>query len=90
VVLEPEDAASLIESLKRQRACGDAQEMLEALITLCSRLAGRASNAGLAVLARGIRDTAVKVYAAGHYNGRFVRDLLEEAIAQLENARLSA
>jgi hypothetical protein len=87
---EPEDAASLIDSLKRQRACRDAQEMLETLITVCSRLAAQASNAGLAELARGIRDAAVKVYAEGRYNcERLVRDLLEEAIAQFEHASIS-
>ena len=84
----------LIEVLKAQRT-GVAQgtAVLESIISTCSHIAKRAQVHALPVaqIALGLRAAAIRVYAGDQAGDTgVVRDLLEEAIAQLENALRAA
>ena len=89
--LEPEELHDLVEALKRERSRthgpAHASNVLEAIISLCSQIAARAADGPVAQTARAMRASAITLYAGDKSaEEEIVRDLLEEAIAQLEPA----
>ena len=88
--LKLEELHDAIEAMKLQRSRtrgpDRATDVLEAIISLCSRIAARAADGPVAQTARAMRASAITLYAADKSAAGEIRDLLEESIAQLEQA----